>query len=124
MRRRLLACEAAGIEPRFDKYEGDDPAGYALAVNITRRHLSKGQQAMIIVKAKSLVTKDLGSQAGLAREHACTTTFATRVWETMSPGWWPLPPSPPPRAALRCCQCGLCLLKQNVELLDLIVLGL
>ena len=32
-------------------FEGADPAGYALAANIARRHLSKGQQAMIVAKA-------------------------------------------------------------------------
>jgi hypothetical protein len=31
-----------------------DPAGFALAVNIARRHLTKGQQAMVAAKATSL----------------------------------------------------------------------
>ena len=43
-RNRRLACEIAGIDPAYEQYEGDDPGGYALAVNITRRHLTKGQQ--------------------------------------------------------------------------------
>jgi hypothetical protein len=34
------AKQLAGIEPTFTAYDGDDPAGYALAVNIARRHLS------------------------------------------------------------------------------------
>lgn len=28
----------------FVTYDGDDPDGYALAVNIARRHLTKGQR--------------------------------------------------------------------------------
>jgi hypothetical protein len=35
----------------FETYEGDDPAGYALAVNLARRSLTKGQAAMIAAKA-------------------------------------------------------------------------
>lgn len=50
-RNRVAACELAGVEPQFTTYDGDDPDGYALAVNIARRHLTKGQQAMIIAAA-------------------------------------------------------------------------
>jgi len=50
-RNRFAACELAGVEPEFVVYEGDDPDGYALAVNISRRHMTKGQQAIVIVKA-------------------------------------------------------------------------
>ncbi len=41
-RNRLAACESAGIEPTFETYEGDDPDGYAFAVNVNRRHLRAG----------------------------------------------------------------------------------
>jgi ParB-like chromosome segregation protein Spo0J len=58
-RNRLAACELAGVEPAFVIYDGEDPDGYALAVNIARRHLTKGQQAM--VAAMSLDSKDLES---------------------------------------------------------------
>jgi hypothetical protein len=50
-RNRLAACELAGVEPRFVAYDGDDPDGYAAAVNLTRRHLNKGQRAMLAVRA-------------------------------------------------------------------------
>ncbi|MCW8379811.1 ParB N-terminal domain-containing protein [Streptomyces justiciae] len=50
-RNRLKACEIAGIEPTYTTYDGDDPAGYALSVNVHRRNLSKGQIAMITAKA-------------------------------------------------------------------------
>ena len=36
----------AGVEPKFTTFEGKDPAGFALSVNINRRHLNKGQRAM------------------------------------------------------------------------------
>lgn len=52
-RNRLAACNQAGVKPDFVTYEGDDVDGYALAVNIRRRNLTKGQQAMVIAKAFS-----------------------------------------------------------------------
>ena len=50
-RNRFAACNLAGVEPQFDTYDGDDPDGYALAVNISRRHMTKGQQALVVAKA-------------------------------------------------------------------------
>jgi ParB-like chromosome segregation protein Spo0J len=50
-RNRLAACEIAGVEPAFVTYDGDDPDGYALAVNIARRHLTTGARAVIAAKA-------------------------------------------------------------------------
>jgi ParB-like chromosome segregation protein Spo0J len=63
-RNRLAACELIGLEPAFMTYDGDDPGGYALAVNIARRHLTKGQQAMVAARA-ALVSK--GTKAAAAR---------------------------------------------------------
>ncbi|MFE5298127.1 ParB N-terminal domain-containing protein [Streptomyces sp. NPDC056632] len=84
-RGRLIACERAGIEPAFSTYEGDAPDVYALSVNVRRRCLTKGQTAMITVKACSLreqegrslkeqtacslkeqTTRSLGEQLGVA----------------------------------------------------------
>jgi hypothetical protein len=53
-RNREVACERAEVEPTFTHYEGDDPGGYALSVNLRRRHLNKGQQAMIAAQAARL----------------------------------------------------------------------
>lgn len=50
-RNRFAACEIAGVEPEFTTYNGGDPDGYALAVNIARRHLSTGARAIIAAKA-------------------------------------------------------------------------
>lgn len=50
-RNRLAACKLAKVEPLFTVYEGDDPDTYALTVNLARRHMSKGQQAMIAATA-------------------------------------------------------------------------
>jgi ParB-like chromosome segregation protein Spo0J len=53
-RNRLAACELAGVQPRFMTYEGGDPDGYALAVNIARRHLTTGARAIITERARRL----------------------------------------------------------------------
>lgn len=46
-RNRHEACRIAGVEPRFEQYQGDDPDGYALAVNVARRDLKPSQKHMI-----------------------------------------------------------------------------
>ena len=53
-RNRFAACQMVEVEPQFTVYEGDDPAGYALMVNIRRRNISKGQQAMVVARAMRL----------------------------------------------------------------------
>jgi len=47
-RNRARACEIAGIEPATVLFEGDDPRAYIIASNISRRYLTKGQQAMAV----------------------------------------------------------------------------
>lgn len=66
-RNRHAACELAGVEPEFTMYEGDDPDGYALAVNINRRNLLRGQVAMVAADADFLLTKKHGEQGRIAR---------------------------------------------------------
>jgi ParB-like chromosome segregation protein Spo0J len=66
-RNRHAACALAGVEPAFTVYDGEDPDGYALSVNIARRHLTKGQQAMVIAKAGHLFKLN-SNQSELARQ--------------------------------------------------------
>ncbi len=58
-RNRLRACQEAGVKPEVVPYEGDDPSRYALTVNITRRHLTAGQRAMIQAKSRLFATNNL-----------------------------------------------------------------
>lgn len=51
-RNRLAACRQAGVEPRFRTLGRQDAIAYILSSNVTRRHLSKGQQAMAIIEAE------------------------------------------------------------------------
>ncbi|MFE0579080.1 ParB N-terminal domain-containing protein [Streptomyces sp. NPDC058874] len=52
-RHRLAVCNVLGVEPHFTTYEGDDPDGFALSVNIRQRNLTTGQAAMIATKAQA-----------------------------------------------------------------------
>jgi ParB-like nuclease domain len=57
-RNRLAACEKAGIKPDFVTYADGDPDGYALAVNINRRHLKASARHLIAEMARRLTGKN------------------------------------------------------------------
>jgi ParB-like chromosome segregation protein Spo0J len=49
-RNRLAACNLAGVEPRFETLDGQDPVAYILSSNVSRRHMNAGQRAMAVAK--------------------------------------------------------------------------
>ncbi|APU41104.1 ParB N-terminal domain-containing protein [Streptomyces sp. TN58] len=62
-RNRLAACKIAGVEPRFTTYTGTDHMRLIMSGNLFRRHISKGQQAMITAMACSVSEHSLRDQA-------------------------------------------------------------
>lgn len=92
-RNRLAACERAGVEPDFETYDGDDPDGYALSVNIQRRNLTKGQQAMVAARAASVskatkasAAKGAGVSAARVAQAATVLEFAPDLVDTVLAG--------------------------------------
>jgi hypothetical protein len=49
-RNRREACQRAGVVPDYVLLDGQDPVAYILSANINRRHITKGQRAMIMAK--------------------------------------------------------------------------
>ena len=52
-RNRLRACALVKIEPLYTTFEGDE-SEYIVTLNVRRRHLSKGQRAMIVAMGLAL----------------------------------------------------------------------
>jgi hypothetical protein len=57
--------QIAGIEPRFEILNGQDPVAYILSSNVTRRHMTKGRRGMAV--AKALLLSNNGTQGSTAR---------------------------------------------------------
>jgi len=53
-RNRYRAALAAGVECPTRAYDGDDPLGLVISLNLKRRHLNESQRAMIAAKLASL----------------------------------------------------------------------
>src|SRR5262249_44428526 len=49
-RNRSRACLAAGVEPVFTPFRGDDPVAFVISTNLLRRHLSVEQRRDLIAK--------------------------------------------------------------------------
>lgn len=70
-RNRLAACKIAGVDPRFTTYTGANPRALIFSNNVVRRHITKGQQAMITAMACSFSGHSL---RGLAKTHGLSRT--------------------------------------------------
>jgi N6-adenosine-specific RNA methylase IME4 len=53
-RNRDRACRAAGVEPVYAPFTGDDPAAFVLSQNLARRHLGSSERAMVAARMVNL----------------------------------------------------------------------
>ena len=52
-RNRAKACTELNTELKFRVYDGDDPIGFVVSLNLKRRHLTAGQKAMLALEVLS-----------------------------------------------------------------------
>ena len=88
-RNRFRACKIAGVEPRFQTYEGSDPLGFVLSLNLHRRHLTSAQKAALAVdveayeaeaaKQRQGTRSDIVEAAGITTEAEAVLTIAAEA---------------------------------------------
>lgn len=53
-RNRYRAAQAMGVECPVREYEGEDPTGFVVSLNLHRRHLTESQRAMVAAKLANI----------------------------------------------------------------------
>lgn len=80
-RNRLAACEIAGVAPQFERLNGEDVAAYIVSVNLARRHLTKGQQAIALAVIYPEPERGRG-KIDAGKKAAESATFSARLLRT------------------------------------------
>lgn len=77
-RNRAKACGVAGVAPRYSKWDGagGSPTKFAVSKNLSRRHLTLGQQAAVAVEMLPLLEEE-------ARKRQATAAPGVRGGESL-----------------------------------------
>lgn len=77
---RYAACLAAGVEPTFIEFEGDNVAAFVLSANLHRRHLTPPQQAASVsyIQDWAKAQKHGGDRVSVPG-NACSDTTKSRA---------------------------------------------
>ena len=64
-RNRVRACHRTGRQVTIRTYEGSDPVGLVVSLNLKRRHLTTGQKAMLALEVEELISPGRGARTDL-----------------------------------------------------------
>lgn len=78
-RNRLLAAMDSGAVPKFLEYVGDDPLGFVLSRNLSRRHMTSGQKAALAAKIADLGVGDNQHAEGTSQAEAASMVKASKT---------------------------------------------
>ena len=84
-RNRLKACELAGVEPRFERLNGEDTVAFIMSANMARRDLTQNQKAVVLAKSNNLLEwgARLNSRvAGKTSAWLNSFSLPARGWQT------------------------------------------
>jgi len=79
-RNRFEACRRAGIEPKCETLNGQDPVAFILSQNDKRRHMTKGQRAMLITMVNSGKILEFGNKKRAAIEAKVDAKYITMAF--------------------------------------------
>lgn len=71
-RNRYRASQIAGVDCPMQTYQGDDPVGFVVSLNLRRRHLSEGQRAWVAAKISNLDWGQKSSEGSIDLSTAAT----------------------------------------------------
>ena len=64
-RHRHYACQEVGVEASYRQYEGTNPLGFVVSLNLNRRHLTESQRAMVAASLANLTNGQKACSANL-----------------------------------------------------------
>lgn len=74
-RNRYRACLNAGVAPRFEAFDGEDPVAFVVSKNVARRHLDESQRGMAFARIAKLPKGANQHTAIAAPSQAATATM-------------------------------------------------
>jgi hypothetical protein len=77
-RNRFNACMLAGVEPRIEPYEGDDPLGLIASLNDHRRHDTEAERALVGARMANLRQGAPEGNKNAAKSNGSTEPFDSK----------------------------------------------
>lgn len=88
-RNRFNAAEAAGVKPKFKKFDGKDSLDFVIAENFNRRHLTSSQRAMIAAdistrRNSDVTTAEAAGKMNVARDSVQTAKKVKKASQSLA----------------------------------------